>query len=59
MCIDLTEGRHLVGRKNYLTEAALPCVCDVLEIDKEAVLAEHLLTENSKNRKRSSLKAVG
>jgi hypothetical protein len=45
--INLSEGRHLVRRENYLAKASLTSVCDVFEIDKKAVLAKRLFAKDS------------
>jgi len=55
---NLAKSRHLVRWENYLAKAALADVCYVFEIDKEAVLAECLFTEDSQDPKWSGSKAV-
>jgi len=56
--IDLTEGRHLVWWKNYLAQAPLAGVGNVLGIDKQAVLAQRLFAKYSQRPKRFGSKAI-
>ena len=44
--VNLTEGRQLVWRENYLAKAALAGVGDVFEIDKETELAKRFFAED-------------
>jgi len=45
--VNLGKGGHPVWWENHLGKSALPSVGDVFEINKEAVLAERLLAEDS------------
>ena len=45
--VNLGKGGRLMWWENHLGKSALPSVVDVFEINKEAVLAERLLAEDS------------